>query len=231
MNTKIFSHLPQINQKLNQVASTDVLAWAWRTFGEDMIATSSFQTQSIPLLHFISQAVPDLTVVFVDTGFHFPETLQFRDQVVRLFNLRLKVVEPQIKGDDFLSIFGPLYAQSADACCFYNKVAPFQMALKNYSAWISGIRRDQTTNRVNTPVVGQHPFLPVYKINPMTNWSEQDIEKYIENHNLPRHPLYKTGYRSIGCKPCTKPVADEERSRNGRWPNLLKNECGMHEGK
>lgn len=225
---ELFEDLPEINAQFEDSTPKDILKWACRTFGAEMVASSSLQTQSLPLLHMISEIAPDLTIVFVDTGFHFPETLEYRTQIAELLGLQIKTVGPQIKGDDFLAIYGPLYAQSADACCFYNKIAPFQLELKKYKAWISGIRRDQTANRQSAPVVGQHPFLQVYKINPMANWTQQQIEDYIDFYELPRHPLYHQGYRSIGCQPCTVATFKAEDVRSGRWPGLGKNECGMH---
>jgi phosphoadenosine phosphosulfate reductase len=166
--------------------------------------------------------------MFIDTGFHFPETLQFRDQLVDLLDLNLLVVRPQIYGEDFINAFGPLHALNPDACCFHNKVMPFQLKLRDFSAWVTGIRRDQTVSRQNAPVVGQHPFLPVYKVSPMVNWSSEDIDQYIHENDLPRHPLWKFGYRSIGCQPCTAPVAPHEADREGRWPHRDKTECGVH---
>jgi phosphoadenosine phosphosulfate reductase len=228
VNPQILRDLPNTNARLENAAPEEILKWVWDLFGDDMIASSSFQTQSVPLLHMISKAVPKLKIVFVDTGFHFPETLAFRDTLVARLDLNLLVVEPQIKGEEFSGLYGPLYAQSADACCFYNKIVPFQLTLENYSAWISGIRRDQTDNRRNTPIVGQHPFLPVVKISPLVNWTAEEVEAYIDLHDLPRHPLYTQGYRSIGCKPCTLPTHAQEDARRGRWPDLVKNECGMH---
>jgi phosphoadenosine phosphosulfate reductase len=218
----------QINQEMETASPGKILAWAWDIFGEGLVVSSSFQTQSIPLLHVISQVVPQVPVMFVDTGFHFPETLQFRDRLVEQFCLNLVVVKPAIYGQEFVDTFGPLYAQTPDACCFHNKVVPFQLRLKEYSAWVTGIRRDQTVSRKNAPVVGQHPFLAVFKISPMVNWSSKDIDAYIAEHDLPRHPLWELGYRSIGCQPCTVPVRVDENDRNGRWPHRDKSECGVH---
>jgi phosphoadenosine phosphosulfate reductase len=224
----VIEEITQINREMETASPGKILSWAWDVFGEGLVVSSSFQTQSLPLLHVISQVVPQVPIMFVDTGFHFPETLQFRDHLVKIFDLNLLVVQPEICGEDFLEIFGPLYAQTPDACCFHNKVVPFQLRLKEYVAWVTGIRRDQTVSRENAPVVGQHPFLPVFKISPMVNWTSEDIDDYIEQHDLPRHPLWAMGYRSIGCQPCTMPVDPDENDRNGRWPLRNKSECGVH---
>lgn len=221
-------NISQINQVLETNPPSEILGWASSVFKRDIVVSSSFQTQSVPLLHMISKIAPDLKVLFIDTGFHFEETLAFRDQLVTRLNLDLEIIKPQVMGEDFLQKYGPLYTQNPDTCCFLNKVAPIQNVLKNYSAWISGIRREQTFNRHSSSVVEQHPFLPLYKINPMANWTLSDIENYITVHNLPHHPLREKGYRSIGCSPCAVPVGPNGNERDGRWSGMSKTECGIH---
>jgi phosphoadenosine phosphosulfate reductase len=221
-------NISQINQVMETNTPSEILDWACSVFMEDIVVSSSFQTQSVPLLHMISKIAPDLKVLFIDTGFHFEETLAFRDQLVSRLNLNLEIIKPQVMGGNFLQKYGPLYTHSPDTCCFLNKVAPIQNVLKNYSAWISGIRREQTLNRQNSPIVEQHPFLPLYKINPMAMWTLSEIDNYITDHNLPRHPLWEKGFRSIGCEPCTVPVGANANERDGRWPGMPKTECGIH---
>ena len=182
----------------------------------------------LPLLHVISKVVPQVPVLFVDTGFHFPETIRFRDQLAELLGLDLVVVQPKINREAFLEKFGPLYEQNPDVCCFHNKIIPLELKLKEYRAWVTGIRRDQTLARKNVPVVGQSPHLDVIKINPMANWSSEEINSYIDQHMLPRHPLWEFGYRSIGCQPCTASVMPNQFDREGRWPQKEKQECGVH---
>lgn len=220
--------IEKLNQAMENKPPGEILAWAWERFGDDLVISSSFQTQSVPLLHVVSEVIPQAPVLFVDTGFHFDETLMFRDRLVKELGLNLVVVKPQIFGAEFSKLFGQLSRQNPDACCFYNKVVPFQVELSKYQAWVTGIRRDQTVSRKNAPVIGQHPFQAVYKISPLVNWSSADIDAYIEEHDLPRHPLWKVGYRSIGCQPCTAPVSADGDARDGRWPHGDKNECGVH---
>ena len=221
--------LDAIIQKLETATPKEIIDWAWNTFGAGAVASSSFQTQSVPLLHMISEVTPDMKVLFVDTGFHFPETLAFHEQITESFSLNVQVVRPQIMGEDYVKIYGPLYEQDPDTCCFQNKVAPIQNELQNHNAWLSGIRRDQTPNRQHSPVISQQPFLEVYKINPLVNWTCEDVNRYIDEHDLPRHPLWKKGYRSIGCAPCTAPITENDNDREGRWPGITKTECGLHE--
>lgn len=205
-----------------------VLRWAWENFAPSVAATSSFQTQSLPLLHMISRAAPRMPVLFLDTGFHFPETLSYRDRVVEELDLNLKVLEPKIGHDGFLQEYGELYRRNPDLCCHINKVEPLERAKAGLEAWVAGIRRDQTEARKGTPVVDRNDD-GLLKVCPMVTWTEADVEDYVEQHDLPRHPLHGQGYRSIGCAPCTRRVdPDAEDARAGRWAGSQKTECGLH---
>lgn len=137
----------------------------------------------------ISEFAPEMKILLMDTGFHFPETLEFREQVTKVFNLNVQVFKPHIMGEDFIKIYGPLYEQDPDACCFQNKIALLQNELQNYNTWVSGIRRDQTKNRQYSPVISQQPFFRVYKINLLVNRTSEDVNGNIKAHGLPRHPL------------------------------------------
>lgn len=217
-----------INRRLAGAPPGEVLAWATETFGEEVAASSSFQTQSMPLLHRISLVCPSLPVLFLDTGFHFPETLAFRDRVVALFGLNLQVLRCRIERDAFLRCYGPLYRSDPDLCCYLNKVEPLARALAGRRAWIAGIRRDQTAARRTTRVVERGEDL-VYKISPLAGWTAADVDDYIRQHDLPVHPLTAQGYASIGCKPCTRAVQPDADPRAGRWADGAKTECGLHE--
>lgn len=204
-----------------------ILQWAWETFAPSIAATSSFQTQSVPLLHMISRASPRMPVLFLDTGFHFPETLAFRDRVVEELELNLRVLEPKTGHDGFLQEYGELYRRNPDLCCHINKVEPLEGAKVGLDAWVAGIRRDQTPARKDTPVVTVEDEGPL-KICPMVTWTEEDVESYVQEHDLPRHPLYDQGYGSIGCAPCTRRLMEGEDARAGRWAGTAKTECGLH---
>ena len=199
-----------------------ILQWAWDRFGDQVAMSSSFQVQSLPLLHMVSQTVPALPILFLDTGFHFPETLAFRDKLAEDWGLNIRV----LRAEPNLSQPSELYRQDPDLCCYVNKVAPMQTALQDYSAWISGIRRDQSANRAAIKVVEE--VNEVVRIHPMADWSSKDIWRYIHDQNLPAHPLLSQGYMSIGCAPCTQPIFDAENERAGRWAGQTKTECGLH---
>lgn len=216
------------NEIFEKATPEEILQWAFSTYGDSLVASSSFQTQSIPLLHILSKAIPDQPIFFVDTGFHFHETLAFRDQVVEMFNLNLKIVSPEHTQAEFKAEYGALYTVNADQCCFMNKVQPVYEFLQPYHAWISGIRADQTNKRRNASVVEYVPMYKLYKVNPMLRWTDDMVHAYIDEHNLPRHPLYERGFHSVGCAPCTRPAVIDDDQRSGRWAGRHKEECGMH---
>jgi len=216
------------NQIFENATPQEILKWAWEIFGPDIAATSSFQSQSLPLLHLIAQTVPDLPVLFLDTGFHFPETLAFRDQLVREMGLNVVNLKPQTGHDEFKRRHGELYRQNPDMCCYINKVEPLKRAKKGLQAWITGVRRDQTATRAEMSFVSIDAD-GLYKICPMLNWTQKDVFRYMHENNLPDHPLLAQGYLSIGCAPCTRPVfGDGADERSGRWAGQDKVECGLH---
>lgn len=201
----------------------EVLSWAFERYSPSIAASSSFQTQSLPLLHMISKVCPQLPIVFIDTGFHFPETLAFRDRLVERFDLRLEIVAANDRG----SKAEPLYRRDPDLCCLKNKVEPFLAARRGLAAWVSGIRRDQTKERRGVQEVEELSDGTV-KVCPLALWSEVEVREYSARHDLPAHPLDGQGYASIGCQPCTLPTLDPQDPRSGRWAGQGKAECGLH---
>jgi phosphoadenosine phosphosulfate reductase len=219
--------LTAINARLEHASSAEILAWATETFGDRLVATSSFQTQSVPLLHLLAGFAPNTEVLFLDTGFHFPETLAFKDDLTTRLGLRVRSLRTERGHDAFRREHGELYRRDPDHCCYLNKVLPLQRALEGLPAWISGIRRDQTAQRADVRIVERVDGR--FKIAPLANWSEDDVQAYLQQHDLPSHPLLEQGYRSIGCAPCTRPIARGEDTRAGRWAGLAKTECGLHD--
>lgn len=212
---------------LEQKTPQEIIRWAVETFWPDIGMTSSFQTQSVPLLHMIAQVAPQLPVFFLDTGFHFSETLAFRDQLVQELGLNVQTLTPEIGHETFQKTYGYLYRTDPDLCCHINKVEPLQQAMRGLKAWISGIRRDQTAERRQVPIVSRQAD-GLYKIAPLATWSRKEVWQYLHDHNLPEHPLLRQGYLSIGCAPCTRPVGEGQDERAGRWAGQEKTECGLH---
>lgn len=217
------------NETLEEMSTVRILEWAYRMFGKELAVSSSFQTQSMPLLHLVAHCIPHVPVLFLDTGFHFPETLEFRDRLAEEWGLNvldLRYGNGSGEGHQaFRARYGNLYERNPDECCRLNKVEPMNRALRGYRAWISGIRRDQTELRRNTPILSIRND-GHYKLCPMARWTEHDVMRYINRYDLPVHPLLSQGYMSVGCAPCTRPTFTHDRS--GRWSGSNKTECGLH---
>ncbi|MDP4686387.1 MAG: phosphoadenylyl-sulfate reductase [Salibacteraceae bacterium] len=195
--------------------------------GKSFFASSSFQTHSLPMLHVLGQLAPQMPVYFIQTGFHFPETLRFRDEVAEAFNLKVINIESQVPKIQQRNSQGNFYFTSdPDYCCFLNKTQPMQPLLDRYDVWINGVRADQNANRKSLNEIEQTPQGGL-RYHPMLDWTKQEIWRYINENDLPRHPLDAQGYVSIGCEPCTvKPSVGDERQ--GRWLGQSKTECGLH---
>lgn len=189
--------------------------------GKRLLVTSSFQTHSIPMLHILQQLQPGIAIAFLDTGYHFEETLAFKNAVAKQLSLNVGV----ISGNEKPKASG-LYISSPTSCCETNKVAPLHRLLRDFDVWVSGVRADQTTNRGTFQSVMPGP-VQTERYHPMLNWSSEETNRYRLEFDLPAHPLEKHGYRSIGCSPCTSvPIDADERS--GRWGGTEKTECGLH---
>ena len=220
-------------EDLERAEPRAILSWAAETVDRLAVATS-FQSSGLVILHMMQDIRPDVPVLFLDTGFHFPETLEFRERIVELWDLKLTDLRGEHgSAEGQAKIHGPaLYEREPDKCCFINKVRPLQDALEEYDGWMSGIRRDQSPMRAHTPIV-EAQMLPsgneILKVHPLANWTKDDVQAHLREHSIPTHPLLEQGFGSVGCWPCTRPLAPGEDERAGRWDNFAKTECGIHE--
>jgi phosphoadenosine phosphosulfate reductase len=196
--------------------------------GLKLFMTSSFQTHSIPLLHIISRVDNSIPVYFLDTGYHFPETLAFRDEVTRLLGLNLKIARSHVpKAQQKDSSGRLLFTSNVDYCCYLNKVQPMEPVIDAHDVWISGVRADQNANRAKMEREIRTPGGKM-RYHPILEWTSKMIHEYAVEHGLPRHPLEEKGYFSIGCEPCTQSVFEQSEERGGRWAGMKKTECGLH---
>ncbi len=210
-------NVSEIQQKLTRFSAQN----------KKIFVTSSFQTHSIPLLHIISTSNVAIDVLFINTGFHFPKTIMFKNQISKLLSLRVIDVNPLVskhhqKDEDGLFY----YVSDSDYCCYLNKTQALENYLKKYDVWISGVRADQSAVRKNMKTLQDAPFNTL-RFHPMLDWSAEKILDYRKKYKLPEHPLDKEGYRSIGCVPCTGKITFEN-NRAGRWFGQNKTECGLH---
>jgi phosphoadenosine phosphosulfate reductase len=220
--------LDRVNRALEHATPQAILAWTWRQFQPDVFLSCSFQHDGVVLAHMLREIAPEVPVVFINTGFHFPETLAYRDEIVARFGLRLVELHPIMPREEFAACHGlDLYARNPDLCCHINKVEPLRRYLPGMRAWINGRRRDQAGTRREIRIVEAQPGYP-HKANPIASWTSRDTFYYMQQHGIPTHPLFERGYVSIGCAPCTRPVLAGEDERAGRWAGQAKTECGLH---
>ena len=213
------AELAAVSTELERKPATEAVRWAWETFKDQAVLAASFQ--DCVLIDVAMQVAPEMEVVFLDTQYHFAETLSYVDQVKERYDLNLRVMQPLIEPDE-------LWKVDPDECCSMRKVEPLARALQGKAAWLTGLRRDEASTRANAPIVGFDIGRGIVKVNPLAGWSHDDIDSYIADRGLPEHPLRHQGYPSIGCWPCTQPVADGDDPRAGRWAGSGKLECGLH---
>ena len=208
-----------VARALERAPTEEVVGWAADRLGDGLVLTSSF-TDCV-LIDVTQRVAPQVPVVFLDTGLHFPETLAYVTRVEARYGLRLERVGPVAAPDD-------QHLVDPDGCCARRKVAPLGEALQGRTGWLSGLRRADSALRNRTPVVEWDARRGLVKVNPLARWSDADVETYSLERALPRNPLVAQGFPSIGCAPCTRRVAPGEDRRAGRWAGLKKTECGLH---
>ena len=210
--------LAAASAELETAPASKIIRWATDRFGGDLVYACSFQ--DVVLLDLAVKEDPMIEVIFLDTRFHFPETLEFVEQVRSQYNLNLTVTTPGPEAEQ--------WPCGTTRCCEFRKVAPLEKALAGKAAWLTGLKRVDATTRVETPIVSWDEARSMVKINPLATWTEVDVSGYISDHDLLVHPLVSKGYVSIGCAPTTRPIVEGEDPRSGRWADSGKIECGLH---
>ena len=212
---------------LADASAEEVIRWATDTFGDRICVTSSMTDALI--IHLASQVKPGIDVVFLDTGYHFPETIGTRDAVDVVYPIRLLNITPSRTVAEQDAELGPrLYGRNPDLCCYLRKVEPLERALGNYDAWITGVRRDETNSRREMRVVEWDDRREMVKVNPIVGWSGKQVDDFIAEQGILVNPLVYDGYPSIGCATCTSRVEPGADPRSGRWAGTGKTECGIH---
>lgn len=217
----------QAGRDLEDAPALEILRWAADTFGDRFCVTSSMEDAVVA--HLASRVRPGVDVVFLDTGYHFPETIGTRDAVAAVLDVNVRTLTPRQTVAQQDAAYGPkLHDRDPDLCCSLRKVKPLQEGLAGYAAWATGLRRVESPTRAETPVVGWDERRQKVKVSPIARWSDQDVESYVAEHGVLTNPLLTDGYPSIGCAPCTRRVAPGEDVRAGRWAGSDKTECGLH---
>ena len=217
----------QANAELENAPAGRIVEWAHATFGAGLVVASSMADTH--LVHLASAAAPGIDVAFLDTGYHFAETIGTRDAVAEVYPVRLLNITPLQTVAEQDAQYGPrLHERDPDKCCALRKVEPLERALKPYVAWINGMRREESPTRADIPVIGYDAKRDMVKISPLAAWTQDDLDAYIAENGVLTNPLFLEGYTSIGCEPCTRKPLPGEDPRAGRWAGSAKTECGLH---
>ncbi len=220
MPTATTSEVDQAAELLHELLSRNQLS----------CVTSSFQTECMVLVHLLIQQKPDIPVLFLDTGYHFAETYQYRDEMTQRYGLNLVNLLPKLTVPEQEAQFGILNQTEPSRCCGMRKVEPLFAGLEPYDVWFTALRREQSPTRANLKEVDEFR-LPtgklLTKVSPLAAWTNRDVWTYLKEHQIPALPLYDLGYTSIGCEPCTQKPVDPDNPRSGRWGGH-KLECGIH---
>lgn len=212
---------------LEKLSAGEIIEWGAEHLGTNLAVTMSMQ--DTVLAELAARHAPDADLIFLDTGYHFPETLGTRDAVAQTYPINLITVTPSRTVAEQDRDLGPrLYARNPDLCCYLRKVEPLQRALQSYDAWLTGLRRDEAVTRRTVGVVQWDARKKKIKVNPIARWTQEQVDSYIAEHGVLVNPLQDDGYPSIGCAPCTQRVPEGADPRSGRWAGTGKVECGLH---
>ena len=217
----------EAGRDLEDAAAEEIVRWAATTFGARLAVTSSMADAVV--VDLVSRVAPGVDVLFLDTGYHFAETLGTRDAVAATYGVNVRSLLPLRTVVEQDADHGrDLFARDPDRCCALRKVEPLDRALRDYDAWVTGLRRDESASRASTPVVAYDEKRGAVKVNPIARWTQDDVDAYVADHGVLTNPLLMDGYASVGCAPCTRRVQAGADARSGRWAGTAKTECGIH---
>lgn len=213
--------------ELDGATAEDLLAWTDEQFADEYVVASNMQ--DAVLIDLAARVRPGIDVLFLDTGYHFAETIGTRDAVAQVYDVTVVNVTPERTVAEQDRVLGAdLFARDPAQCCRLRKVEPLTAALRPYAAWVTGIRRVESPTRADAPLISFDEAFGLVKVNPLAAWTDEDMHRYIETHGVLVNPLVDEGYPSIGCAPCTAKPAEGTDPRSGRWQGLTKTECGLH---
>jgi phosphoadenosine phosphosulfate reductase len=229
--TQTFSpeQIAEASERLKSATPQEALRWAVETFHPRLTMATAFGAEGCCIIHMLAEIEPSVRIFNLDTGYQFPEALELRERIRARYGIEVEFVRPELSVAEYEAEHGgPLYESRPDQCCHDRKILPLRRAVLGYDAWISAIRKDQTEHRAQAGVVQWDAKFRLVKVNPLLNWTKREVWGFIVKNNVPYNPLHDRNYPSIGCWPCTRPVADGEDERAGRWAGKVKKECGLH---
>jgi len=221
--------LTEVNARLAAATPSDILQWAVERFFPRLTMATAFGPEGCILIHLLAEIEPRVRVFNLDTGYQFPETLALREHIIERYGIEVEMVRPELTVPQFEDRNGgPIYHTNSEQCCYERKLVPMQRALYGYESWITAIRAEQSSHRAGARIVGWDSKFSLVKVNPLLSWTRRDVWAFIEANKVPYNPLHDRGYPSVGCWPCTAPVAEGQPERAGRWAGQAKTECGLH---
>jgi len=215
--------------RLEAATPEEIIAWAVQEYYPQLTMATAFGPEGCVILSMLGKIEPRVHVFNLDTGYQFKETLELRDRIAQRYGIEVVLERPELPVEEYERQHGgPVYLGNSDKCCLDRKITVLHRAVRGFAAWMSGIRRDQSSHRAKAAIVGWDKKFGLVKVSPLANWTNKDVWRRIAEENIPYNPLHDQGYPSIGCWPCTRAVLSGEDERAGRWSGTAKKECGLH---
>jgi phosphoadenosine phosphosulfate reductase len=228
-SAELLEQLAAHSRRLESATPQEIIRWAVKQYFPKLTMATAFGPEGCVIIHMLAAIEPRTHVFNLDTGYQFKETLELRDRIAQRYGIEVELKQAATTVAQYEALHGgPLYKTNPDQCCADRKVKVLKAAAVGWSAWMSGIRRDQSPDRAAAPIVGWDKKFGLVKISPLANWTKKEVWKLITDYDIPYNPLHDQGYTSIGCWPCTRAVLFGEDERAGRWSGTAKTECGLH---
>lgn len=226
---ELLAQLREASASLETASPQEILQWAVNKYAPRFTMATAFGPEGMTILHMLAEIAPETPIFNLDTGYQFQETLELRDRVAQRYGIEVKMVQPEHTVEEYEQLHGgPVYKSNPTQCCFDRKIKSLYKGVEGMDAWASAIRRDQSPDRAQAPIVGWDKKFGLVKVSPLANSTKKEIWKMITDFDIPYNLLHDQGYTSIGCWPCTRAVMAGEDERAGRWSGTAKTECGLH---
>jgi phosphoadenosine phosphosulfate reductase len=228
-NTELLDELDRTSRTLENASPEEILTWAVDNYYPRFTMATGLGPEGCVIISMLAKIEPRVYVFNLDTGYQFSETLDLRDRIADKFGIHVDLQKPDLSTEEYERLHGgPVFLTNPDRCCFDRKITVLHRVAAHFEAWATGIRRDQSPTRADTPIVKWDKKFGMVKISPLAKWTKKDVWNRIVKESIPYNPLHDRGYPSIGCRPCTRPVINGDDERAGRWSGSAKTECGLH---